>query len=101
MFISFELKGFSASHIFIHFMNCVFILTALNTFVFIKNTKTKLVLDSGQRQILQELSEGKQQKEIECFSKNTITKKLHDAMLKNNCATKEELLTLFIKEKEN
>lgn len=87
-----------ASHIVIHFVNCIWIYITI--FFFIKKGRSKrhLVLDDIQKRILKELSEGKMQKEIDFVNKNTITNKLHDALIENNLMTKEQLLMRYIEE---
>ena len=44
---------------------------------------------------------GKQQKEIDFFSKNTVTKKIRQAKERNHCLTNEELLLKYIKYSNN
>lgn len=87
-----------ASHIVIHFVNCAWIY--LVVYFFIKKGKPKrhLKLDDVQMRILKELSEGKMQKEIDFVNKNTVTNKIHDALIENNLMTKEQLLMRFIEE---
>lgn len=87
-----------ASHIVIHFANCAWIY--LTVYFFIKKNKPKrhLKLDDMQKRILKELSEGKMQKEIDFVNKNTVTNKLHDALIENNLMTKEQLLMRYIEE---
>ena len=53
------------------------------------------------QEILKELAKGKQQKEIDFFNKNTVTKKIRQAKERNRCLTNEELLLKYIKYSNN
>lgn len=62
-----------------------------------KNSEhAKLNLTQDEIQILKEMKSGKKQKEVECFSINTVTKKLNAAKTRNNIGTTTELLLRFI-----
>lgn len=87
-----------ASHIVIHFVNCAWIYLAVYFFIKKGKPKRHLKLDDIQIRILKELSEGKMQKEIDFVNKNTVTNKLHDALIENNLMTKEQLLMRYIAE---
>ena len=81
----------------IHVLNCIWICSFIE-FVVIKKTSQTLTLTGEERLILSELSKGKLQKEIKNFSPNTVTKHLKNAMERNKCCTKTELLHKYIKE---
>ncbi|MCQ2577567.1 MAG: hypothetical protein MJ176_03435 [Treponema sp.] len=55
----------------------------------------KLELTQDEYSIIFELCEGKEIKEIEMFSQNTVYVKLREARKRNNCLTNEELKTRF------
>ncbi len=57
--------------------------------------KRKLDLTVDETSILEELSNGKQQKEIEQFSQNTVSRKLKKARERNGVATTDELIKRF------
>jgi len=93
----------SPIHLAVHFINCGFIFVA-SRIIFnicvskIKKSSRKLDLDETDRFILQELSKGAKQKEIEGFSENTISKRLKKMRDRNFCETNSELLMLFVAE---
>lgn len=98
VFIVFAYREFALLAVAIHFLNCVFYYLATNLFLRFE-TKSTLLLTDDERVVLSELAEGKLQKQIEAFSPNTVTKLLKNAMERNRCKTKTELLHRFIKEK--
>ena len=81
----------------IHVLNCIWI-TAFIEFVVIRKNKKTLQLTDDERAVLSQLAEGKLQKEVEPFTQNQVTQILKNAMNRNMCKTKQELLNLFIKE---
>lgn len=76
-------------HIGIHILTCAFWYVL---YFYITKKKVALNLTDSEIKILDELIAGKQQKEIDFFNKNTITKKLLNARLRNGCKTTNELL---------
>lgn len=54
-----------------------------------------LVLESDEKKILEELIAGKEIKEIELYSQNTIYTKLRAARDRNNCVNNDELVTRY------
>lgn len=54
-----------------------------------------LELTEDEAAIIRELAAGKQQKELDLFSKNTISKKLKEARERNNAATNSELVARY------
>ncbi len=81
----------------IHVLNCIWITAFIEQVVIKKQPKT-LQLTDDERTVLSQLAEGKLQKEVEPFTQNQVTQILKNAMNRNMCKTKQELLNLFIKE---
>lgn len=98
VFVVCSIHGKCVSHLVIHLVNCFCIFFITSYFVKNKTYPKPLILDETQKQILQEIASGKQQKEITFVSKNTITAKLKDAMETNKLLTKEHLLMRYIAE---
>lgn len=82
-------------HLAIHFGNCVLIFYAMNFLLKPSISSKKLELTSDEIYILDEMLQGKQQKEIQNFSANTVTNKLRSARERNNIATTDELLQKY------
>ncbi len=82
----------------IHVLNCIWI-TCFIELVVLKKTKKSLQLTDDEREVLEELAQGKLQKEIEAFSPNTVTKLLKNAQERNHCKSKAELLSKYAHEK--
>ena len=57
-----------------------------------------LKLNDDERNILSELAKGKLQKQVNGYSENTVTKHLKNAMERNNCKSKTELMHKYFKE---
>ncbi len=81
----------------IHVLNCIWI-TIFIEFVVIKRKTKTLQLTDDELIVLSQLAEGKLQKEVEPFTQNQVTQILKNAMNRNMCKTKQELLNLFLKE---
>lgn len=97
VFIVFALKGYAILTLGIHGLNCV-LFYACARYLFAANPQTTLLLTDDERLVLRELADGKMQKQIEAFSPNKVTKVIKNAMERNSCKTKTELLHRFIKE---
>ena len=82
-------------HIAIHICNCICIYYAIKYLLKPTVNKKKLDLTYDEVIILDELLKGKQQKEIEQFSQNTVTNKLKQARERNGIATTDELLKKY------
>ncbi len=82
------------SHIAIHLLSCCLWYVL---YFYINHQKVALDLTDGEIRILDELIAGKQQKEIDFYNKNTVTKKLRNARNRNNCKTTNELLFKYRK----
>lgn len=67
-------------------------------YVYKVNSPKKLNLNEDERKILDELLDGKLQKEIDLFSQPTITAKIKNAKERNMCETTAELLSLYMTE---
>lgn len=78
-------------------LNCILFYT-LAKYLFAMRVQTILLLTDDEKIVLEELADGKLQKEIEQFSQNKVTQILKNAMSRNNCKTKAELLNKYIKE---
>lgn len=65
------------------------------TYVYKVNASVKLSLTNDEKEILNELLNGKMQKEIELFSPQTITAKLKNARERNMCESTSELITIY------
>lgn len=86
------------AHMTLHCIYCVgiyFVLLGLKQSL---QAQSCLILTLDEKDILSQLSAGKLRKEIDGFSKNTITKKIQEAMERNNCSTEGELIHRY---KEN
>ena len=81
----------------IHVLNCIWI-TVFIEFVVIRKNKKTLQLTEDEIVVLTQLAEGKLQKEVKPFNQNQVTQILKNAMNRNMCKTKQELLNLFLKE---
>ena len=81
----------------IHVLNCIWIVIFIE-FVVIRKKLKALQLTEDERSVLNQLAEGKLQKEVEPFSQNQVTQILKDAMSRNLCKTKQELLNKYIAE---
>lgn len=86
------INDFEISHICITFL---YILFFWQIYVIIVENKFKdfepLDLKPEEEKILIELCKGKQQKEIDFYSPQTVSKKLREAAERNNCLSPEEL----------
>lgn len=83
----------------IHGLNC-FLFYALAKYLFAAITPSTLLLTDDERNVLEELAAGKLQKQIDIFSQNTITRLLKNAMERNLCKTKAELIHKFLQESQ-
>lgn len=89
--IAMMVQNYEISHLIIHFLTCAF----FYIIYFYINKPKLLDLTEDERAILEEMKNGKLQKEITLFSKNIVTKKLQDAKTRNHIATTEELLAKY------
>ena len=81
----------------IHFVNCVLFYICAK-YLFAAITPATLMLTDDERIVLSELATGKLQKEIDQFTQNQVTQILKNAVSRNRCKTKTELLNKFMKE---
>lgn len=97
IFIVATLHGKQPYHLFSHFIGCGMLILSVQKLKYgkIAILNNKLDLTNDEVLILDELSKGKQQKEIEQFSQNTVGNKLKQARTRNNITTTDELIRLY------
>ena len=100
VFIAYTMKRLGVTPFAIHLIYCVMFYTKMN-YVFAIHKPEKLNLTDSERQILDLKLQGKQQKEIDLYSQQTISAKMKSARERNLCETTEELMAKYAKEKEN
>ena len=93
--ISYKLKNLDIIAFCIHCVYTVMFGIKIN-YVFIPNKPEVLNLTEDERIILEELAKGKLQKQIEGYHQNTVTKYIRNAMDRNMCKTKTELLQKYM-----
>lgn len=93
--ISFSLKNISITGFLIHIVYIRMFKKKID-YVYKVNKPEKLNLTYDERSILSELAKGKLQKQIEGYHQNTVTKYLRNAMERNMCKTKTELLQKYM-----
>ena len=94
VFISFSLKQLIPIAILIHFIYLgLFLLITISIYK-VKPSRT-LHLKEDEKYILNQLMDGKLQKEIEGYSQQTITAKLKNAKERNMCESTTELITVY------
>lgn len=93
--IAFKLKNLDIIAFCIHCIYTVMFGIKIN-YVFIPNKPETLNLTEDEKIILSELAKGKLQKQIEGYHQNTVTRHLKNAMERNLCKTKTELLQKYI-----
>ena len=93
--IAFKLKNLDIIAFCIHCIYTVMFGIKIN-YVFIPNKPEILNLTEDERIILSELAKGKLQKQIEGYHQNTVTRHLKNAMDRNMCKSKTELLQKYI-----
>ena len=79
-------------------LSCSLLFYFCAKFVFDSAKPKALLLTDDERAVLREMAGGKLQKQIDLFSQNTITKLLKNAMERNLCKTKAELLHKYLQE---
>ena len=100
VFVAYTMKRLGITPFMIHLIYCVMFYTKIN-YVFAIHKPEKLNLTDSERQILDLKLQGKQQKEIDLYSQQTISAKMKSARERNLCETTEELMMKYAKEKEN
>lgn len=100
VFVSFSMRRLGITPFIIHIVYCVMFYTKVN-YVFAVHKPEKLNLTDAERQIMDLKLQGKQQKEIDLYSQQTISAKMKSARERNLCETTEELMAKYAKEKEN
>ena len=99
VFVAYTMKRLGITPFAIHLIYCVMFYTKMN-YVFAIHKPEKLNLTDSERQILDLKLQGKQQKEIDLYSQQTISAKMKSARERNLCETTEELMAKYAKEKE-
>ena len=97
LFISFAIKNYSILTLGINGLNCILFYT-LAKYLFATKVQSVLLLTDDERIVLEELASGKLQKEIKQFSENQVTQIIKNAVSRNLCKSKAELLQKYIKE---
>lgn len=97
LFISFAIKQYAIMTLGINALNCILFYT-LAKYLFASKVQSVLLLTDDERIVLEELASGKLQKEIKQFSENQVTQILKNAVSRNLCKSKAELLQKYIKE---
>lgn len=99
VFIAYTMKRLGITPFAIHLVYCVMFYTKIS-YVFAVHKPEKLNLTDSERRILDLKLQGKQQKEIDLYSQQTISAKIKSARERNLCETTEELMAKYAKEKE-
>ncbi len=81
----------------IHVLNCAWI-TIFVVLVIMKKAPGTLQLTDEETHVLIQLADGKLQKEIKEYSENQVTQIIKNAISRNQCKSKAELINRFIKE---
>lgn len=85
----------SASHCVIHLINCFCFHIAIESLRAEHFVKKPLELLSEEEEIVKELAAGKEIKELDFYSQNTIYVKLREARKRNKCANNSELIARY------
>ena len=97
LFISFAIKQYAILTLGINGLNCILFYT-LAKYLFATKVQSILLLTDDERIVLEELAAGKLQKEITEFTENRVTQIIKNAMSRNMCKSKAELLQKYITE---
>ena len=97
LFVSFAVKQYAIMTLGINALNCILFYT-LAKYLFATKVQATLLLTDDERLVLEELAGGKLQKEITDFSENRVTQIIKNAMSRNLCKSKAELLQKYITE---
>ena len=97
LFVSFAIKQYAILTLGINALNCILFYT-LAKYLFATRVQAVLLLTDDERLVLEELAGGKLQKEITEFNENRVTQIIKNAMSRNLCKSKSELLQKYITE---
>jgi len=97
LFVSFAVKQYAIMTLGINALNCI-LFYMLAKYLFATRVQAVLLLTDDERIVLEELAAGKLQKEITDFSENRVTQIIKNAMSRNLCKSKAELLQKYITE---
>lgn len=97
LFVSFAVKNYAIMTLGINALNCI-LFYMLAKYLFATRVQAVLLLTDDERTVLEELAGGKLQKEITDFTENRVTQIIKNAMSRNLCKSKAELLQKYITE---
>ena len=97
LFVSFAVKDYAIMTLGINALNCILFYT-LAKYLFAAKVQSVLLLTDDERIVLEALAGGKLQKEIEQFTENQVTQIIKNAVNRNMCKSKAELLQKYITE---
>lgn len=89
--VALMVQGKNISHLLIHLLTCVF----FYLIYFYINKPKVLDLKEDEEEIVKQLAQGKLQKQIDLYSKNTIKDKLDHAVDRNHLLNSDELVFLY------
>lgn len=99
--IAFAINDEKIIHFFIHIVRSLWFITIVSYVLNNRFQRKKLILFDDEKKILNQLCQGKvYQKEVEGFSENTIYRKLKAARERNGNITRDQLVEMYRKEKE-
>lgn len=99
--VAFLFNSETILHFIIHILRSFWFILIVSYTLHSKFERKKLILYEDEIKILEQLSSGKiYQKEVEGFSENTIYRKLKAARERNGNLTRDQLVELYIKEKD-
>lgn len=97
LFVSFAVNQYAIMTLGINALNCI-LFYMLAKYLFASRVQAVLLLTDDERIVLEELAGGKLQKEITDFTENRVTQIIKNAMSRNLCKSKAELLQKYITE---
>ena len=97
VFTALAFRGNEILTLGIHGLNCFLFYTCAK-YLFAAIKPATLMLTDDERIVLEELADGKLQKEIQQFSPNTVTRLIKNAQERNHCKSKAELISRYFKE---
>lgn len=99
--VAFAINDESLIHFLIHIVRSVWFIAIVSYVLHNRFERKKLILFNDEKKILDQLCDGKiYQKEVEGFSENTIYRKLKAARERNGNVTRDQLVEMYRKEKE-
>lgn len=99
--VAFAINDENLIHFFIHIVRSIWFIAIVSYVLNNRFERKKLILFDDEKKILDQLCSGKMyQKEVEGFSENTIYRKLKAARERNGNVTRDQLVEMYRKEKE-